>query len=166
MHENATLPFGFLKQKFVNAREFDSLTRNLRERRNENMNAKHFDNDLVEAIAQMILERCKPDPAPVWLCYVIHSGKKGGTLNGAEEYLRQSWVPFWIKPTQDKDAANEQLVNKGGSRCTDDVSNLDTTTLITAHHQKTCDSDSGAVADHQVDLFSQWVSEPEAEFEL
>lgn len=45
---------------------------------------------------------------------VIHSGKKGGTLNGAEENLKKAWVPLWIKPTTDKDAANADLVVKGG----------------------------------------------------
>lgn len=45
---------------------------------------------------------------------VIHSGKKGGTLNGAEENLKKSWVPLWVKQTTDKDAANSALVTKGG----------------------------------------------------
>ncbi|PID43795.1 MAG: DNA processing protein DprA [Proteobacteria bacterium] len=45
---------------------------------------------------------------------VIHSGKKGGTLNGAEENLKKSWVPLWVKQTTDQDAANANLVAKGG----------------------------------------------------
>lgn len=45
---------------------------------------------------------------------VIHSGKKGGTLNGAEENLKKAWVPLWVKQTTDKDAANADLVTKGG----------------------------------------------------
>lgn len=45
---------------------------------------------------------------------VIHSGKKGGTLNGAEENLKKTWVPLWVKQTTDKDAANADLVAKGG----------------------------------------------------
>lgn len=45
---------------------------------------------------------------------VIHSGKKGGTLNGAEENLKKAWVPLWVKQTIDKDAANADLVAKGG----------------------------------------------------
>lgn len=45
---------------------------------------------------------------------VIHSGKKGGTLNGAEENLKKAWVPLWVKPTTDKGAANADLVTKGG----------------------------------------------------
>ena len=46
---------------------------------------------------------------------VIHSGKKGGTLSGAQENLKKSWVPLWIKQTTDKDAANADLVAKGGN---------------------------------------------------
>jgi len=45
---------------------------------------------------------------------VIHSGKKGGTINGAEENLKKAWVPLWVKHTTDKDAANADLVVKGG----------------------------------------------------
>lgn len=45
---------------------------------------------------------------------VIHSGKKGGTLNGAEENLKKAWVPLWVKQTTDKDAANADLARKGG----------------------------------------------------
>lgn len=45
---------------------------------------------------------------------VIHSGKKGGTLSGAEENLKKSWLPLWVKQTKDNDAANADLVAKGG----------------------------------------------------
>lgn len=45
---------------------------------------------------------------------VIHSGKKGGTFNGAKENLKKSWVPLWVKQTTDQDAANADLVAKGG----------------------------------------------------
>ena len=45
---------------------------------------------------------------------VVHSGNTGGTLNGAQENLKARWVPLWVKPKQDKDAANAMLVSKGG----------------------------------------------------
>ena len=45
---------------------------------------------------------------------VLPSGKKGGTLNGAEENLKKAWLPLWVKQTTDKDAANADLVAKGG----------------------------------------------------
>ncbi|AXS84635.1 DNA-processing protein DprA [Marinobacter sp. Arc7-DN-1] len=48
---------------------------------------------------------------------VVHSGKKGGTLNGAQENLKHGWVPLWVKPTDDPAAANADLVNQGGYWC-------------------------------------------------
>jgi predicted Rossmann fold nucleotide-binding protein DprA/Smf involved in DNA uptake len=48
---------------------------------------------------------------------VIHSGKKGGTFNGAKENLKHGWVPLWVKPTDDPAAANRDLVNHGGHWC-------------------------------------------------
>jgi predicted Rossmann fold nucleotide-binding protein DprA/Smf involved in DNA uptake len=65
---------------------------------------------------------------------VIHSGKKGGTLNGAEENLKKHWVPLWVKPSRDADSANELLVKKGGNWCADDVNvlNLIPTTSATS----------------------------------
>ena len=65
---------------------------------------------------------------------VIHSGKKGGTLSGAEENLKKGWVPLWVKPTDDRDAANHNLVGKGGSWCEVDIHALDISYLLTAAH--------------------------------
>jgi predicted Rossmann fold nucleotide-binding protein DprA/Smf involved in DNA uptake len=81
---------------------------------------------------------------------VVHSGKKGGTLNGAEENLKKGWIPLWVKPTQDVNAANSALVNKGGSWCEDNIQQINLSGLFTnsiigeSSHQK-----------DQVDLFSQ-----------
>jgi len=61
---------------------------------------------------------------------VVHSGKKGGTLNGAEENLKRRWVPLWVKPCQDTDAANESLVKQGGSWCANDIATLDLITIM------------------------------------
>lgn len=94
---------------------------------------------------------------------VIHSGKKGGTLNGAEENLKQGWVPLWIKPTHDKDAANEQLVTKGGRWCNDDVLSIDTAALITSTGH---DPSIATSNNNQVDLFSNNVSEPKTKFQV
>lgn len=76
---------------------------------------------------------------------VIHSGKKGGTLNGAEENLKKQWVPLWVKPSDDADAANESLVKHGGSWCANDIASLDLTAIMTTP----CLSDK-----NQPDLFS------------
>ncbi len=63
---------------------------------------------------------------------VVHSGKKGGTLSGAEENLQKAWVPLWVKPTEDKDAANADLVAKGGCWLDIAIDSLDIADLI--HH--------------------------------
>lgn len=61
---------------------------------------------------------------------VIHSGKKGGTLSGAQENLKKSWVPLWIKQTTDKDAANADLVAKGGNWLKADIQAFTITDLV------------------------------------
>ncbi|MBQ0365104.1 DNA-processing protein DprA [Providencia rettgeri] len=61
---------------------------------------------------------------------VIHSGKKGGTLNGAEENLKNQWVPLWVKPTDDQTAANSYLVEKGAIWCEKEVEHIDITHLL------------------------------------
>jgi predicted Rossmann fold nucleotide-binding protein DprA/Smf involved in DNA uptake len=81
---------------------------------------------------------------------VIHSGRKGGTLNGAEENLKYAWVPLWVKPTTDKDAANADLVVKGGRWLSTDIQKLSIAGLI---------AKSGLITRHgeiqpQADLFT------------
>ena len=61
---------------------------------------------------------------------VIHSGTRGGTLSGAEENLKKNWVPLWVKPTQDMEAANNALVAKGGRWCDGDIQSLDVHSLF------------------------------------
>lgn len=61
---------------------------------------------------------------------VIHSGKKGGTLNGAEENLKKGWVPLWVKPSDDKNAANADLVAKGGRWCEADIQRFEISALL------------------------------------
>ncbi len=79
---------------------------------------------------------------------VVHSGTKGGTLNGAEENLKNAWVSLWVKPTQDQSSANEMLVTKGGRWCEADVSHLDISHLLLEPLEtKACDT-------AQADLFS------------
>ncbi|MAE92606.1 MAG: DNA processing protein DprA [Pelagibaca sp.] len=80
---------------------------------------------------------------------VIHSGRKGGTLNGAEENLKNFWVPLWVKPTTDSDAANADLVKKGG-RWLD----ADANTLLISHLIMTHASKSARLEDTQADMFS------------
>ncbi len=80
---------------------------------------------------------------------VIHSGKKGGTLNGAEENLKKAWVPLWVKPTVDKDAANVDLVSKGGRWSEGNAQALTIAELM--RNERGCEDQ---VNEEQVDLFS------------
>jgi len=45
---------------------------------------------------------------------VVHSGRSGGTWNGALENLERGWVPLWVKPTADREAGNAGLIQRGG----------------------------------------------------
>lgn len=90
---------------------------------------------------------------------VIHSGLKGGTLNGAEENLKKKWVPLWVKPTEDKNAANASLVSKGGHWCESDInlltiSNLFQAELATKLQEKVEQADLFSTSP-QSDLFSK-----------
>ncbi|MGY4025954.1 DNA-processing protein DprA [Aeromonas rivuli] len=80
---------------------------------------------------------------------VVHSGKKGGTLNGAQENLKRAWVPLWVKATTDKDAANADLVAMGGSWCEANVQSLKISDLLTNNG-----SIMSQVKEEQADLFS------------
>ena len=63
---------------------------------------------------------------------VIHSGPKGGTLNGAEENLKHQWVPLWVKPNSDPESTNSLLVAKGGYWYTTDSQSLNADALFSA----------------------------------
>ncbi|TBW49695.1 DNA-processing protein DprA [Marinobacter halodurans] len=65
---------------------------------------------------------------------VIHSGKKGGTLNGARENLKHSWVPLWVKPTDDPAAANADLVNHGGHWCGNNPDTISVRNLLESNN--------------------------------
>lgn len=87
---------------------------------------------------------------------VIHSGKKGGTFNGAEENLKKVWVPLWVKYTTDKDAANADLVAKGGRWLDADAETLTIADLMRI--EGVC---ANLVEEEQVDLFSSMPTQPE-----
>ncbi len=61
---------------------------------------------------------------------VVHSGSSGGTRAGAEENLKKGWVPLWVKPTQDKEAGNQSLVDAGGTWCEEKIEQLDIGSLL------------------------------------
>jgi predicted Rossmann fold nucleotide-binding protein DprA/Smf involved in DNA uptake len=93
---------------------------------------------------------------------VIHCGKKGGTINGAEENLKKAWVPLWVKHTTDKDAANADLVVKGGRWLETDTQDLTIADLL-----KNEGSHVSQMKEEQVDLFAlpvqpEWFAEPKS----
>jgi predicted Rossmann fold nucleotide-binding protein DprA/Smf involved in DNA uptake len=60
----------------------------------------------------------------------VHSGTSGGTWTGVLENIRNSWVPMWIKPTDDPDAGNETLVQKGARWLPENVGSIDLSLLL------------------------------------
>ncbi|KIF48849.1 DNA transporter [Vibrio owensii 47666-1] len=80
---------------------------------------------------------------------VVHSGNKGGTLSGANENLRNRWVPLWVKPTMDKDSANALLVDKGGSWSAQDIAAIDIRQMLCINTDRTQGGNG-----EQPDLFS------------
>lgn len=93
---------------------------------------------------------------------VVYSGKTGGTLSGAQENLKAQWVPLWVKPTQDKEAANELLVNKGGHWCEENLQRLDLAALFVAPQKETLVVD--LFSRPSGDLFATQAREPDAEY--
>jgi predicted Rossmann fold nucleotide-binding protein DprA/Smf involved in DNA uptake len=45
---------------------------------------------------------------------VVHSGKRGGTWEGAKENLRHKWVPLFVKESDDVETGNSELIDMGG----------------------------------------------------
>lgn len=68
--------------------------------------------------------------------FVVHAGQKGGTLAGAEENLRQHWVPLWAKPTDDPQASNAELVKQGAHWCAQQLEEINIGDLLTAEQHK------------------------------
>ncbi|MDH5785918.1 MAG: DNA-protecting protein DprA [Chromatiales bacterium] len=95
---------------------------------------------------------------------VVHSGTKGGTLSGAQENLKEHWVPLWVKPTQDKNAANAMLVSKGGHWCDESLHEFDLTMLYAVSPIESSGSELFSKANETLDLFSDKVQEPATEF--
>ena len=67
---------------------------------------------------------------------VVHAGNKGGTLAGAEENLRKQWVPLWVKPTDDVQASNAQLVTQGGQWCAAHPDDIDVAQWMTTPREQ------------------------------
>jgi len=88
---------------------------------------------------------------------VVHSGRKGGTWNGALETLKKGWIPVWVKPTQDDSAGNAEIVQQGATWAPEDVASIDVPSLIDAGQLSPQPRDAA-------DLFETAVHEPAAAY--
>ncbi|MCX7066433.1 MAG: DNA-processing protein DprA [Methylococcales bacterium] len=61
---------------------------------------------------------------------IVHSGKTGGTWSGAVESLKKTWIPVWVKPTEDTEAGNEELVKQGAQWCESVIEACDINSLF------------------------------------
>lgn len=62
----------------------------------------------------------------------VHSGKTGGTWNGAQENLKKQWVPLWVKATDDPEAGNKALIAAGAMVAPDEIGFVSIETLLQA----------------------------------
>lgn len=85
---------------------------------------------------------------------VVHSGKTGGTITGAQENLKKQWIPLWVKPNQDNNSGNSLLVGKGGRWCESDIQSLDILTILNDSLPSSTTVEPQLVSIQQADLFS------------
>ncbi len=52
---------------------------------------------------------------------VVHSGLTGGTWTGANENLKNRWVPLLVKENEEKDSGNNLLIKSGGTKLKNDL---------------------------------------------
>ena len=86
---------------------------------------------------------------------VIHAGKTGGTVSGAKENLKNRWVSLWVKPTDDKNASNADLVNKGGCWCDTEIENIKMAELVNKKLPKHPSISESAKPESQQEIFGQ-----------
>jgi predicted Rossmann fold nucleotide-binding protein DprA/Smf involved in DNA uptake len=61
---------------------------------------------------------------------VVHSGKTGGTIGGAKENIKKGWVPLSVKPTEDVEAGNAEIVSLGAAWATASAERFDIPELL------------------------------------
>ncbi len=64
--------------------------------------------------------------------FVVHAGKTGGTWTGAQEDLRKGSVPLWVKPGDDPEAGNADLIKAGAKSAPSNADDIDVAELIKA----------------------------------
>jgi len=66
----------------------------------------------------------------------VHSGKKGGTWSGAHEDLKKGWVPLWVKPTDDPEAGNAELIAAGASTAPASIDEVEVASFFRAGEEQ------------------------------
>tara|TARA_R110001606_G_C15398475_1_gene652545 strand:+ start:4206 stop:5537 length:1332 start_codon:yes stop_codon:yes gene_type:complete len=84
---------------------------------------------------------------------VVHSGSKGGTWTGAVENLKKTWVPLWVKKTEDSAAGNQALVGLGGEWIEKSIGQLDVNMLL-PHNRTAFSPASGSATSPPLSLTS------------
>ena len=77
------------------------------------------------AMARNKLIYCMADQA-----LVVHSGREGGTWNGALENLKKKWIPLLVKYTDDPLSGNSELVKHGGQWMPDNYFSVDAEQIL------------------------------------
>ena len=62
--------------------------------------------------------------------FVVQSETKGGTWSGANENLRQRWVPLWVRRTVEKGSGNEKITEAGARWAPINADDIDISNLI------------------------------------
>ena len=76
--------------------------------------------DVGKAMSRNRYIYCVADAAVV----VSSTAGKGGTWNGAIEAIKAGWVPVWVKPNQNVESGNDELINRGAAALPDQLDRL------------------------------------------
>ena len=79
----------------------------------------------------------------------VHSGTSGGTWNGVLENIKHSWVPMWVKPTDDSEAGNSALVQKGAKWLPENFGEIGLDHLLRTEDSSSADQGADLFAQHQ-----------------
>lgn len=86
---------------------------------------------------------------------VVHSGRHGGTWNGAVENIDKGWVALWVKSTRDSSAGNAELLARGARCIAVDSQTIDVSKVIRGADRRE------PAARLEPDLFEYAVREPQ-----
>lgn len=67
----------------------------------------------------------------------VHSGKSGGTWSGAQEDLKKAWIPLWVRPTDDPEAGNAELIAAGALKAPASIDEVEVAAFFRAGEEQT-----------------------------